>query len=63
MDLERALCSKTRIKILKTLLDDELNTSQMAKRVKSNYESVRKHLEILAAEGVAGAAFIYIADS
>jgi DNA-binding transcriptional ArsR family regulator len=52
MDLEDALCSKTRIKILKTLLDDELNTTQIAKNVKSNYKIVRNHLEILAAEGI-----------
>jgi DNA-binding transcriptional ArsR family regulator len=53
MKLEDALCSKTRIKILKVLMRlGQLNTSQIVKKVGENYGSVHKHLEILEGEGI-----------
>jgi hypothetical protein len=51
VDLEDALCSKTRIKILKVLMRlGQLNTSQIARRVGGNYGSVRRHLDVLEGE-------------
>lgn len=53
LNLEDALCSKTRIKILKVLMKlGQLNTSQLAEKVKSNYDSVHRHLEILEEGGI-----------
>jgi predicted ArsR family transcriptional regulator len=53
MDLEDSLCSKTRIRILKLMLNaGQLNTSQIAKRIGINYVGVLKHLEALEEEGI-----------
>ena len=53
MDFEDALCSKTRIRILKVLMKlGQLNTSQIVEQVGGNYCSVRKHLELLKEEGI-----------
>lgn len=53
MNLEDFLASKLRIKILKVLMDvGELNVSNIAKRVKANYQAVDKHLKILESENI-----------
>ncbi len=53
MELEDALCSKVRIKILTLLFErGQLNTSEIAERVGGNYRSVHRHLDVLEREGV-----------
>lgn len=53
MDLENVLCSKTRLKILKILLQaNMLNVSEIAKQVGANYAKTIEHLKILEAEGI-----------
>ncbi len=53
MDLEDVLCPETQIKILKSLLGNvQLNPSQIAEKVGANYETVRRYLAILEAEGI-----------
>jgi DNA-binding transcriptional ArsR family regulator len=47
-DVEDVLCSKTRLKILKLLMQLELLTIfEIAKRTTVNYASAKAHLEIL----------------
>ena len=51
--LEDVLCSKTRWKILKLLVKyGQLNTSEIAEKLGSNYSSTDAHLKLLADEGV-----------
>jgi len=53
MELEDFFCSKVRMKILKLLFRlGQLTTSDMAKRVGTNYASSRKHLELLEKENI-----------
>jgi ribosomal protein S25 len=47
-DIEDVLCSKTRLKMLKILMQSErLTASNIAKRIAVNYVVARAHLEIL----------------
>lgn len=48
--IEDVLCSKTRMKILKVLLDMQLTPSEIAKSVGVNYVDSAQHLEVLEAE-------------
>jgi DNA-binding transcriptional ArsR family regulator len=51
--IEDALCSKTRLKILKLLmLSEELTVSVIARRVGVNYRLASTHLEALESEDV-----------
>ncbi|MCW4031191.1 MAG: winged helix-turn-helix domain-containing protein [Candidatus Bathyarchaeota archaeon] len=51
MDLEDVFCSKTRIKILKLLFQyGQLNTSRIARRIGSNYETALTNLRLLEKE-------------
>ena len=51
MELEDFLCSKVRLKILKLLFKlGQLNTSDLAQRVGTNYASTLRHLELLEKE-------------
>jgi predicted transcriptional regulator len=53
VDIEDVLCSKTRLKILKLLLDSEsLNVSEIARQAGVNYAKTLEHLNILEAEGI-----------
>jgi predicted transcriptional regulator len=53
VDIEDVLCSKTRLKILKLLLDSEsLNVSEIARQVGVNYAKTLGHLNVLEAEGI-----------
>jgi DNA-binding transcriptional ArsR family regulator len=51
-NIEDALCSKTRLKILKLLIDSQLTPSEIARAVGVNYVTAEQHLEILEAEGI-----------
>jgi predicted ArsR family transcriptional regulator len=53
MDLEDVFCSKTRMRILKLLFQyGQLNTSGIAQRLGTNYETAIRHLSLLEKEGV-----------
>jgi DNA-binding transcriptional ArsR family regulator len=53
MNLEDVFCSKTRMKILKLLFElRQLNTSDLAHRLGTNYETTRRHLDLLKREGI-----------
>jgi DNA-binding transcriptional ArsR family regulator len=53
MDLEDVFCSKVRMKILKLLFRlGQLNTSDLAKRVGTNYASALQHLALLEKENL-----------
>lgn len=53
LDLEEVLCSKTTIKMLKTIMTlGQLNTSDVAHRVGANYKAVQTRLKILESEGI-----------
>jgi len=52
MDIEDVLCSRTRLKILKVLIDSELTPSDIARTVGVNYVNANQHLEVLEAEGI-----------
>ena len=51
--LEDVLCSVSRLKILKMLMRlGQLNVSQVAVRLRSNYEATYEHLKILESAGI-----------
>ncbi|MDR0318742.1 MAG: winged helix-turn-helix domain-containing protein, partial [Nitrososphaerota archaeon] len=53
MDIEEVFSSKTRIKILKLLVQQgQRNTSDIARRVKINFTAADKHLRLLESEGI-----------
>jgi predicted ArsR family transcriptional regulator len=53
MELEDVFCSKTRMRILKLLFRlGQLNTSDLAHRLGTNYEATLRHLALLEKEGV-----------
>jgi DNA-binding transcriptional ArsR family regulator len=53
MELEDVFCSKVRLKLLKLLFElRQLNTSDLAQRVGTNYASALKHLELLEKENL-----------
>ena len=53
MQIEEAIGNKLRIKILKILNQiGELNVSEIARRIGSNYKTTMKHLKILEDEGI-----------
>ena len=53
MELEDFFCSKVRMKILKLLFRlGQLNTSDLAHRVGTNYETTLKHLLLLEKENL-----------
>jgi DNA-binding transcriptional ArsR family regulator len=53
MDLEDVFCSKTRMKILKLLFKlRQLNISDIAHRLGTNYATTLRHLVLLEKEGV-----------
>jgi DNA-binding transcriptional ArsR family regulator len=53
MDVEDVFCSKTRMKILKLLFRlGQLNTSDLAHRLGTNYATTVRHLALLEDEGI-----------
>jgi predicted transcriptional regulator len=53
MELEEALSSKSRMKILKLIYQlGQLNVSDVARRLKLNFASTSKHLKLLESEGI-----------
>ncbi len=53
MELEEVFSSKPRMKILKIIAQlGSLNISDIARRVKLNYEATHEHLMLLEAEGI-----------
>jgi predicted transcriptional regulator len=53
MDLEDVFCSKIRMKLLRILFDlRQLNTSDLARKAGSNYETTSRHLALLEKEGL-----------
>ena len=53
LDLENVFCSKTRMKILKLLFKlGQLNTSDLAHRLGTNYETTLRHLTLLLKEEI-----------
>ncbi|MBS7633334.1 winged helix-turn-helix transcriptional regulator [Candidatus Bathyarchaeota archaeon] len=53
MKIEDVFSSKSRIKILRLLCQlGELNVSEMARRLGTNYKTTVKHLEVLESEGI-----------
>jgi len=53
MEIENVLSSKLRMKILKLIAQlGELNTSDVARRLKVNYKTANDHLKLLEAEGI-----------
>jgi DNA-binding transcriptional ArsR family regulator len=53
MDVEDVFCSKTRMKILKLLFKlGQVNTSDLAHRLGTNYATTIKHLVLLENDGV-----------
>ena len=53
MKLEDVFCSKTRMRILKLLFKlGQLNTSDLANRLGTNYTTTLRHLSLLEKEGV-----------
>lgn len=53
LEIEEVFSSKTRIKILKLLLQQgQRNTSDIARRVNINFAAADKHLRLLESEGI-----------
>jgi DNA-binding transcriptional ArsR family regulator len=53
MELEEVFSSKTRMKILKLLFQlGQLNVSDIARRIKTNYTATDEHLRLLESEGI-----------
>lgn len=53
MDIENVLSSRLRMKILKIIAQlGELNTSDIARRLRVNYVTANDHLKVLEAEGI-----------
>jgi DNA-binding transcriptional ArsR family regulator len=53
MNLEHVLSSRPRLKILMMLVQlGELNVSEIARRLGTNYDATSKHLRILEDEGI-----------
>ncbi|MCL2134181.1 MAG: winged helix-turn-helix domain-containing protein [Candidatus Bathyarchaeota archaeon] len=53
MELEDVFSSRMRVKILKLIFKfGQLNVSEIARRVNSNYSSTAGHLKVLESEGV-----------
>jgi len=53
MNIEQVLGSKLRVKILKILAQvGELNVSEIARRLRVNYNAANKHLKILEDENI-----------
>lgn len=52
MNVEDVLCSKTRLKILKTLIDSQETPSEIAKTVGVNFVKTSQSLQILESEGI-----------
>jgi DNA-binding transcriptional ArsR family regulator len=53
MDVDDVFSSKLRMKILKILVQvGELNVSEIARRLKVNYNTTRGHLKVLEDEGI-----------
>jgi len=53
MDVEDVFSSSLRIKIIKSLMRlGELNVSEIARRLRVNYETANRHLKILEDEGI-----------
>jgi predicted transcriptional regulator len=53
MDVEDVFCSRLRMKILKILMQmGELNVSEIARRLRVNYETTNSHLRVLEDEGL-----------
>lgn len=53
MDIEEVFSSKPRMKILRLVARlGALNVSDIARRIKLNYTTTNKHLELLEAEGI-----------
>ncbi len=53
MNVEDVFSSSLRIKIIKSLMQvGELNVSEIARRLRINYETANRHLKILEDEGV-----------
>lgn len=53
MDVEDVFSSRVRMRILKVLVQlDELNVSEITRRLGTNYQTTSKHLELLEAEKI-----------
>ena len=53
MEVEDVFCSRLRMKILKILMQmGELNVSEIARRLRVNYETTNGHLKVLEDEGL-----------
>jgi DNA-binding transcriptional ArsR family regulator len=53
MEIEEALASKPRVKILKLIYQlGQLNVSDLARKIKMNYTATAGHLKILEHEGI-----------
>jgi predicted transcriptional regulator len=53
MDIEDVFSSKLRMKILKVVIQvGELNVSDIARRLRVNYETTNGHLKVLEDEGI-----------
>jgi len=53
MSLEQVLSSRPRLKILMMLVQlGELNVSEIARRLGTNYDATSKHLKVLEDEGI-----------
>jgi len=53
MNIEDVLSSKLRMKILRILMQiGELNVSEIARRLRVNYNAASKHLKVLENEGI-----------
>jgi predicted transcriptional regulator len=50
--IEDVLCSKTRLKILKVLIDSQLTPSEVARTVGINFVNTSEHLQALEAESI-----------
>lgn len=53
MNVEDVFCSKTRVRVLKLLFKyGQMNTSDIAHRLKVNYKLTLKHLQLLESEDI-----------
>lgn len=53
MDVEDIFCSKTRVKVLRLLFTyGQMNTSDIARRLRVNYKLALEHLELLESEDI-----------
>lgn len=53
MNVEDVFSSKLRMRIIKSLMNiGELNVSEIARRLGANYQTTKKHLQILEDEGI-----------